>query len=135
MASLPTIRVVAAVIEREGRYLITQRRPSAALPLLWEFPGGRVEQGESDAAALQREIRHRLGVDVEVGELISFVSHPYERYVVDLYLYACAIQGGEPEPRAVHDFQWVRSTEFDQYAFTPADESSMAELLGISSEP
>ena len=89
-----TIRVVAAVIEREGRYLITQRRPAAVLPLLWEFPGGRVEEGETDAAALKREVRHRLGVDIDVGQLISFVSHPYERYVVDLYLYECHITSG-----------------------------------------
>jgi len=59
MESLRTIRVVAAVIEREGRYLITQRRPTAVLPLLWEFPGGRVEESETDAAALKREVRQR----------------------------------------------------------------------------
>ena len=56
-----TIRVVAAVIERDGRYLITQRRPTAVLPLLWEFPGGRVEAGETDTHALKREVLHRLG--------------------------------------------------------------------------
>lgn len=127
-----TIRVVAAVIEREGSYLITQRRPAAVLPLLWEFPGGRVEEGETDAAALKREVRHRLGVDIEVGQLISFVSHPYEKYVVDLYLYECHITGGEPAPLAVHAFKWVTSAEFDQHPFTPADEASMNKLLGLS---
>lgn len=128
-----TIRVVAAVIERDGRYLITQRRPAAVLPLLWEFPGGRVEEGETDAAALTREVRHRLGVDVEVGSMISFVSHPYERYVVDLYLYECRIVSeGEPSPLAVHAFKWVTSAEFDQHPFTPADEASMSKLLGVT---
>src|SRR3954462_2726823 len=82
MTAVRTIRVVAAVIEHGGRYLITQRRASAVLPLLWEFPGGRVEEGESDATALKREVRHRLGVDIQSGKLISFVSHPYEHYVV-----------------------------------------------------
>ena len=126
-----TIRVVAAVIEREGSYLITQRRPAAVLPLLWEFPGGRVEEGETDAAALKREVRHRLGVEIDVGQLISFVSHPYEKYVVDLYLYECRITGGEPAPLAVHAFKWVTSAEFDQHPFTPADEASMNKLLGL----
>jgi 8-oxo-dGTP diphosphatase len=126
-----TIRVVAAVIEREGRYLITQRRPSAVLPLLWEFPGGRVEESETDAAALKREVRHRLGVEIDVGQLISFVSHPYERYVVDLYLYECRLQGGDLSPLAVHAFKWVTSAEFDQYPFTPADEASMNKLLDV----
>jgi 8-oxo-dGTP diphosphatase len=130
-SSLRTIRVVAAVIEREGRYLITQRRPAAVLPLLWEFPGGRVEDLETDATALKREVRHRLAVEIEVGQLISFVSHPYERYVVDLYLYECRIQGGDPEPLAVNAFKWVTSAEFDQYPFTPADEASMNKLLDV----
>ena len=131
MTAPRTIRVVAAVLSREGRYLITQRRPTAALPLLWEFPGGRVEPGESDADALKREIRHRLDVEVETGELISFVTHPYESYVVDLYLYECRIVGGEPRARNVHSFEWVKSSEFEQYEFTPADEASMSQLLGL----
>ncbi len=131
MHELPTIRVVAAVIERNGDYLITQRRPTAVLPLMWEFPGGRVEPGESDADALRREVRHRLGVDVEPGQLISFVSHPYERYVVDLYLYECHVTSGDPSSVNVNAFRWVSSAGFDQYPFTPADELSMSKLLGV----
>lgn len=129
----PTIRVVAAVVEREGRYLITQRRPSAVLPLLWEFPGGRVEPGESDRDALRRELRERLGAETSVGQLISFVSHPYEHYTVELYLYECKLETDDLRALAVHDFRWVRSEEFDSYAFTPADEASMAKLLGVES--
>jgi 8-oxo-dGTP diphosphatase len=117
----------------EGRYLITQRRPTAVLPLMWEFPGGRVEAKESDGDALKREVRHRLGVDIEVGELISFVSHPYEHYTVDLYLYECKVTAGELRALNVHDFRWVTSEEFDQYPFTPADEASMNKLLGLTS--
>ena len=131
MTAPRTIRVVAAVLSRDGRYLITQRRPTAALPLLWEFPGGRVEAGETDSDALRREIRHRLDVEVETGELISFVTHPYESYVVDLYLYECAITAGEPRARNVNSFEWVKSSEFEQYEFTPADEQSMSQLLGL----
>ncbi len=125
------IRVVAAVISDGHRYLITQRRPQAALPLLWEFPGGRVEDGETDEQALVREVSYRLGVRIAAGELISFVSHPYDSYTVDLYLYECRITEGEPQPQAVNAFKWVESAEFDHYAFTPADESSMAKLLGL----
>ena len=133
-----TIRVVAAVVEQDGRYLITQRRATAVLPLMWEFPGGRVEAGETDQQALKRELLHRLGVEIEVGKLISFVSHPYEHYVVDLFLYECTqgtqgTQGTPPalESRAVNAFKWVASNEFDQYPFTPADEASMNKLLGV----
>jgi 8-oxo-dGTP diphosphatase len=131
MSPLRTIRVVAAVLESEGRYLITQRRAAAVLPLMWEFPGGRVEEGETDAAALKREVRHRLGAEIEVGKLISFVSHPYEHYVVDLFLYECTLKSATLEAKMVNAFQWVTSAEFDQYPFTPADEASMNKLLGV----
>lgn len=129
-----TIRVVAAVLEKDGRYLITQRRGTAVLPLMWEFPGGRVEAGETDQQAVKRELLHRLGVNIDVGKLISFVSHPYEHYVVDLFLYECTLADPESalEPRAVNAFKWVASNEFDQYPFTPADEASMNKLLGVS---
>ena len=130
--SRPTIRVVAGVIEHDGRYLITQRRASAVLPLLWEFPGGRVEAGEDDSAALKREVLHRLGVEVTPGELISFVTHPYEKYSVDLHLYECVLSSGEPAAVNVADFRWVASSEFDRYEFTPADELSMSKLLGVT---
>ncbi|HWL85795.1 MAG TPA: (deoxy)nucleoside triphosphate pyrophosphohydrolase [Polyangiaceae bacterium] len=127
-----TIRVVAAVLEQDGRYLITQRRTTAVLPLMWEFPGGRVEDGETDAQALRREVMHRLGAEIECGKLISFVSHPYEHYVVDLFLYECTLLSPSLEPRAVNAFKWALSSEFDQYPFTPADEASMDALLGVT---
>ena len=126
-----TVRVVAAVVERAECYLITQRRPTAVLPNLWEFPGGKVEPGEQDAVALRRELRERLDVDVEVGEMMSFVRHPYEHYTVELYLYRCALRG-QVRAAAVQDFRWIGSDEFDAYSFTPADEASMTKLLGES---
>lgn len=131
MAEVPTLRVVAAVIERDGRYLITQRRPTAVLPLLWEFPGGKVEPGETDAEALKREVRHRLGVGVTPLAPISSVTHPYERYTVELHLYECRLDEGEPMERNVNAFKWVSSAEFEQHPFTPADELSMSRLLGV----
>jgi 8-oxo-dGTP diphosphatase len=125
------LRVVAAVVERNGTYLITQRRPTAVLPLLWEFPGGKVESGETDAEALRREMRYRLDVEIELGKLISYTNHPYENYELDLYLYECSIPHGDPLATNVNAFRWVRSDEFDQYPFTPADEASVGKLLGI----
>lgn len=127
---MKTIRVVAALVERDGRYLITQRRESAVLPLLWDFPGGRVEDGETDEAALAREVSERLGATVEVGQLISFVNHPYEKYAVDLYLYQCELLSDRLHCRAVKDYAWVTSKEMESYAFTPVDEASMSKLLG-----
>jgi 8-oxo-dGTP diphosphatase len=129
-SAMKTVRVVAALVERGGRYLITQRRENAVLPLLWDFPGGKVEPGEDDEAALVREVEERLGAAVEVGQLISFVNHPYERYAVDLYLYECKLLTEDLECRAVKKYAWVTSKEMESYAFTPVDEASMSKLLG-----
>jgi 8-oxo-dGTP diphosphatase len=129
---MKTIRVVAALVERDGRYLITQRRENAVLPMLWDFPGGRVEEGESDEGALAREVAERLGAQVQVGQLISFVNHPYEKYAVDLYLYECKLLTERLHCRAVKDYAWVTSKEMESYSFTPVDEASMSKLLGVS---
>jgi 8-oxo-dGTP diphosphatase len=128
-----TIRVVAAVIAKDGRYLVTQRRPTAVLPLLWEFPGGKVEGTETDLEALKREVRYRVGVEVEPGAQISTASHTYEHYTVELHLYECRITQGQPQAVNVHQFRWVESDDFDRLPFTPADEASMSKLLGLTS--
>lgn len=127
----PTIRVVAAMVSRDGRYLITQRRPTAVLPLKWEFPGGRVEAGENDQEALRRELLERLDAEISVGQLIPFVSHRYEHYTVELYLYECTLVSDRVSAKAVNDARWVTSKDFDDYDFTPADEASMTKLLGV----
>jgi len=127
---MKTIRVVAALVELDGRYLITQRRETAVLPMLWDFPGGRVETGETDEAALAREVAERLGAIVDVGQLISFVNHPYEKYAVDLYLYECRLLSEHLHCHAVKDYAWVTSEEMETYSFTPVDEASMSKLLG-----
>jgi 8-oxo-dGTP diphosphatase len=120
----------AIIRDGDGRLLLIRRRnePGAGL---WSLPGGRVEAGETDAQALKREVLHRLGVEVECGKLISFVSHPYEHYVVDLFLYECRLLSDELRPLAVSEHRWVASADFDQYPFTPADEASMNKLLGV----
>src|SRR5438093_631397 len=102
-----TIRVVAAVVEREGRYLITQRREQAVLPLLWEFPGGKVEAGESDEAALRRELAERLGADATVGRKLGEKHHAYDGYEVALALYKATLDEGRPlQTKRVKDFRW-----------------------------
>jgi 8-oxo-dGTP diphosphatase len=127
------IRVVAAVIEREGRYLITQRNAGAVLPLLWEFPGGRVESEETDETALHREVKGRIGVDVVVGEKIGEHHHEYAHYDVLMMMFKCTLldEDAEPYPATVNDLRWVTSREFLDYDFPPADEKTMSNLLGL----
>ena len=132
MSGAPHLRVVAAVIARDDRYLITQRRPTAVLPGLWEFPGGRDEGEETDAQALKREVSERVGVEVDVGTCIGRRTHDYDGYSVDLALYQATIPDGA-EPRAVRvaDCRWVASSEFEKYRFPAADQATMDLLLGI----
>jgi 8-oxo-dGTP diphosphatase len=128
----PLIRLVAAVIERDGRYLITQRRPTAVLPGLWEFPGGRVEEGETDEQALRRELRERLGTEVVVKAQMAHRVHHYHGYSVDLNLYQAAIvEGQEPQPMRVAEVRWVPSNEFEKYPFPAADQATTDLLLGF----
>ena len=130
MDSKPHIRVVAAEIEQDGHYLITQRNPHAVLPLLWEFPGGRVEQGESDSQALARELKEGMGIEVAVGERSLSVSHEYERYTLDLMVYRASIEEGEPKCLKVHAIQWVKPSDFSKYKFPGADQATVDQLLG-----
>ncbi len=125
------IRVVGAMIEKDGRYLITQRSPTASLPLLWEFPGGRVETGETDPAALARELREEMGIEVQVGDRAIHVEHAYEGYDIDFCVYRCLLVSGPIQHLRVHGHRWVLPEELDQYEFPPADEKSIAKLLGL----
>ncbi len=125
------IRVVGAMIEKDGRYLITQRSPAATLPLLWEFPGGKVEPGETDEAALARELEEEMEVSVRVGERVVHVEHAYAGYDIDFCVYRCEIRAGAVRNARVHDHRWVRPEEFDQYEFPAADGKTVAKLLGL----
>ncbi len=128
----PLIRLVAAVIERDGRYLITQRRSTAVLPGLWEFPGGRVEDGETDEQALRRELFERLGTEIQVKSQMAHRVHHYIGYSVDLNLYQAAIKAGEePQPLRVAEVRWVPSNEFEKYPFPAADQATTDLLLGF----
>lgn len=123
------IRVVSAAIVENDRYLITQRNAQAVLPLLWEFPGGRVEDGESDEAALARELHYRLGLRASIAELLASTQRPYQDYTVHLQLYRCQLGPVAPRALMVRNMAWVRSDEFDFYTFAPADQGAMDAML------
>ncbi len=128
----PSIRVVAAVVRSGDLYLITQRRDGAVLPRMWEFPGGRVEPGETDEAALERELRERLDVEARVGEKLAERHTTYPHYDVTLALYAAEIARPESIRAArVRDFRWISSGEFERYPFPAADQQTMDALLGF----
>jgi 8-oxo-dGTP diphosphatase len=125
----PTVRVVAAVIEREGKYLITQRMPHAVMPLLWEFPGGKVELGETDAVALARELAEEMAIAVHVRDELMAVVQEYNDYVIDFHVYLCDMLSDTIQRVGINDFKWVTSDELDRYPFPAADQATVRALI------
>ena len=124
------LRVVAAEVERNGQFLITQRREQALFPLYWEFPSGKVELGESDEFALARELQERLGVKVEVGPCTMFVKQDHEDYTLDFHVYQCTLPSDQvPSALKVRDWKWVHPHEMESYPFPPADAQTTRKLI------
>jgi 8-oxo-dGTP diphosphatase len=113
--------VVAAVIRRGERVLVSRRRADQPMPLLWEFPGGKVEPGEDPVVALEREVREELGCVVRVGRIHEVVFHAYEAFDLVMLVYACEILEGEPRAVQVAEIDWVAVTLLPELELLPAD--------------
>jgi 8-oxo-dGTP diphosphatase len=125
------VRVVAGLIADPadpGRYLVQQRLPTAKRALLWEFPGGKVEAGESDAQALARECREELGVELQIGSELWRTHHAYEDLTVELVLLRAALRAGFPLPLGAHDLRFVRPEQMSALPFCEADLPLIARL-------
>jgi len=114
------IVVVAAVIERDGRYLLTLRPGGTHLAGHWEFPGGKCEAGETHADALCRELREELDIDASVGALVHAVTHAYPERTVELHFYACTFEG-DPRPMIGQQMRWVARDDLTALPFPEAD--------------
>jgi len=120
--AIPLYQVVAAAISNEsGRYLLAKRPKGGMLPGLWEFPGGKVEDGEDDHTALQREIREELNTTVSVGNLIGSYRHAYTHFKVAVRAYLCRLSGPMPQALEAQDLIWVRCDEMAQFAMGKVD--------------
>ncbi len=113
--------MVAALIERDGQILVTQRRADQSLPLSWEFPGGKIEPGESPPQALRREIEEELGCSITVGEVEDVVFHAYEDFDLIMPVYWATVRAGEPWARQVAALTWLKREDLTSLAFAPAD--------------
>lgn len=115
------IRVVAAVLVRDGRVLAAKRAAHKREGGLWELPGGKVEPGESDADALVRELREELGVEVRVEGPVGESEHAYAHGAVRLVALRCALVSGEPRPIDHAELRWLAADELGTVAWAPAD--------------
>lgn len=112
----PTIKVAAGVVVEEDRLLITQRTSG-----FWEFPGGKLEQGESPRQALKRELMEELGVSVLVGDQLMIVDHSDNHRRIILHTFFCSLESGRPTAVDVVDLAWVRPDELQKYDLLAAD--------------
>ena len=121
--------VVAALIWQGDKFMICQRPAQKARGLLWEFVGGKVEPGETGEQALVRECREELAVEIAVGEVFMDVTHTYPDLAVHLVLYHATIAKGEPQMLEHNDIRWITPAEIGNYAFCPADEEILKEIV------
>jgi mutator protein MutT len=126
----PNILVAAAVIERDGRYLITRRQPGVHLAGHWEFPGGKCEPDETLHACLCRELREELNVEITVGDVLLTTTHDYSEQRIELHFVRCRLVG-EPAPQLGQEMRWTPREELQALEFPAAD----AELIRILTRP
>jgi 8-oxo-dGTP diphosphatase len=126
-----TIVVTAAVIEREGRFLVTRRQAGVHLAGYWEFPGGKCDPGETLTACLLRELREELAVDAHIGDEIHTVTHHYAERSIVLHFFRCVLLGA-PSPQLGQEMRWVTRAEMGALAFPPADEELIRTIVSGS---
>ena len=124
------VRVAAAVIEHHGRLLMTRRPPGGPLGLLWEFPGGKIEPGETPAAALERELHEELGVAGTAADVIAVESYTYPHGLeVEIHFVRAALASHAFTPSAaVHEWRWVRAGDVNADDVLAADRAFLARL-------
>lgn len=122
-------RVVAALIRKDDKVLLTQRWPGRNLGLTWEFPGGKVEEGETDVEALQRELKEELGVEAEIGSCCFETRHGYGSREVHLLIFRCKLTEGTPRALDVKAMEWADLESLASRKFPPADLLFVQELV------
>lgn len=115
------IEVVAAIIKRDDKYFCAQRADKGELAKKWEFPGGKIEPGETHQEALAREIKEELNTEVQVGDFIVTVNHEYNSFVLTMHCYECKVISGSLTISEHIDYKWLSLSEMITYDFAAAD--------------
>ena len=125
---MPTVIVAAAVVKHEGRILLTRRMAGAHLAGFWEFPGGKVEEGEDPEHAVVRECREECAIEIAVEDILEVTFHRYPTKDVLLLFYRCRLIAGEVQHLGVADHAWVLPTELRAHPLPPPDERLVRKL-------
>ena len=124
------IEVVAAILHRDGAYFATQRG-YGEFEGMWEFPGGKIEHGESSEDALKREIQEELGVDIVIEDLICTTEYDYPSFHLTMHCYLCRVEAGEIELREHKSARWLRPEELGSVEWLPADKDVISRLHSL----
>ncbi len=135
MTERPFIRVAAAIIRDGPLFLLTRRPEGGHQPGWWEFPGGKIEPGETAAQALKRELREELGVEVSVGALFRKITHDYDDRLVELSFYEATLVDGAPSPLGVAALAWRRAEDMPRLPILPADLVVVEDLKRLGGAP
>ena len=125
------VEVVAALIWKNNKFMICQRPAHKARGLLWEFVGGKVEQGETKEQALVRECKEELDIFLSVGNVFMDVVHEYPDLIVHLTLFNATIAEGEPQKLEHNDIKWIKPSEIPNYEFCRADEEILKKIINL----
>ncbi len=128
------LHVACAIIEQNGKVLAAQRSASMALPLKWEFPGGKIEAGESPEECLHRELMEELGVSVRIGATLPPATHQYTNFTVTLHPFTCTLAGGIITPHEHHALQWIEPERMTELDWAAADLPVIGDYMVIAAK-
>ncbi len=128
VAEKPWLHVTAAVIRQGNKVLVSRRPEGKHLAGYWEFPGGKVKEGEDLEECLAREIREELGFNIRVLEKLATTTHEYDDRIVTLHVFECSVMKGGPKANEGQEFRWVETVDLGKYTFPPPDREVLALL-------
>ncbi len=136
MSDHSPVPVVCAILLHEGKVLLAQRPEGKHLALLWEFPGGKVDEHESPEAAIAREMQEELGCEIEIARRLASSCHEYERGVIELIPFVCHLRSGTamPQPHEHASIRWVEPADVARFHLAPADLPVLSTWLGAGGQ-
>lgn len=112
---------VAVIKNQQGKILIDRRKPSGEMGGLWEFPGGKIELGETVEECIQREVKEELDIEIAVGDRLTTITHTYKTFNVTLYVHDCQYLSGQAKTLECEEIRWVKPAQMNQYQFPSAN--------------
>ena len=132
MSNLPHKKIgVAVIVNDKQEILIDKRLPTGVMANMWEFPGGKIEAGESPEDCIIREIKEEIGVTIECDRHLIDITHPYPEFIVTLSVYICQIVSGKPQPLECAEIRWVSVPQLNEFEFPTANKHIISSIQAL----